>query len=297
MLGSTAFAATPIQQKRAALPWLGAALTPETVTADGVGHFVAYQHGSIYWKPSIGPHEVHGLIKKKWAQLGYQQNASLGYPISDEKPTMAGSNNRFNDFENGVVHWTSGASAAAVVLPNVLASRSPAQMTSLIENKVKSMLPSTVDGHHIVLQNICLCGPEPLGSPIGFTQFFLPTTDYQFSGSNVNGVVRNRLYKIEFSFRIAVTDPLPDPTVTVDMRLEVSKSGNNVVVRIYPQWYRSVHVPWPTSIGISAHDIGVALDHVVQPLLGKTLQKTAVPFNVLSVKVEANGALNTYTGT
>src|SRR5262249_1264733 len=155
----------------------------------GGGHFVAYQHGAIYWKPSVGPHEVHGLIRQKWVQLGAQLNASLGYPITDEKPTMSGSSNRFSDFENGVVRWTSGASSAAVAFPNVLASRTPAQMQSLIFNKVKAMLPGSVSGHHIYGVNICLCGPEPLGSPLGFAQFFKPTTDYRFSGTNTNGTV------------------------------------------------------------------------------------------------------------
>jgi len=277
------------------LPWLGSALTPEKVAPDGVGHYVHYQHGSIYWKPSVGPHEVHGLIRQKWAQLGWEKNPGLGYPIRDEKPTKSGSKNRFSDFENGVVRWTYGASSASVVSPTAAASKSPAQMTSLITNKVKSMLPGSVNGHNIYLKGICICGPDPLGSFAGIVNFAKPTMDYKFFGSNTTGAVRNRLYKVEFTFGVEV-DALPDPTVTVDLRLLVFKSGNNVVVRLYPSWYRSVHVPWPTSMFTSAHDIGVAVDGVVQPKLGKDLSTTPVPLNVLSVKVEANGALNVYTG-
>jgi hypothetical protein len=83
--------------------------------------------------------------------------------------------------------------------------------------------------------------------------------------------------------------------VTINLRLYVGKSGNNVVVKIYPQWSYHVRVPWPTSWFVDASTIGNAVKGVITPMLGTTVSTTAVPWNVLSVKVEPNGDLNTYT--
>jgi len=292
LLASTAFALTPIDEKRNSLPWLGSPLIPEKVAPDGVGHYRHYEHGSIYWKPSTGPHEVHGLIRKLWANLNWEKGP-LGYPLTDERPTQQGSANRFNDFENGVIWWKSGSAAATELSPNVLASKKAADMQSIFTAKVKSILPASVDGHAVYLKWLCLCGPEPLNT---LNNLLTPVTDYRFAGGNVNGNFGNRLYKVRFQFGISAgTD---DPTVTVDLRIKVFKSGNNIVTQLYPSWWRSVHVTWPTSIFVDASEIGAKVDAVVQPLLGTILSTTPVPvFNVLSVKVMPNGDLNTYTAS
>jgi hypothetical protein len=63
---------------------LGYPTTDETATPDGVGRYNHFEAGSIYWTPSTGAYEVHGLIRQFWAEHGWERNASLGYPISDE---------------------------------------------------------------------------------------------------------------------------------------------------------------------------------------------------------------------
>ena len=63
---------------------LGYPRTDETATPDGVGRFNHFQGGSIYWTPGTFAHEVHGLIRDLWAQLGWERNPQLGYPITDE---------------------------------------------------------------------------------------------------------------------------------------------------------------------------------------------------------------------
>ncbi len=63
--------------------WLGVPLCDETPTPDGVGRYNHFQNGSIYWHPNIGAYEVHGNIRAKWAELGWERGW-LGYPISDE---------------------------------------------------------------------------------------------------------------------------------------------------------------------------------------------------------------------
>jgi hypothetical protein len=63
---------------------LGYPVTDESGAPDSVGRFNHFEAGSIYWTPATGAHEVHGLIRQLWAQNGWERNASLGYPISDE---------------------------------------------------------------------------------------------------------------------------------------------------------------------------------------------------------------------
>jgi uncharacterized protein with LGFP repeats len=50
--------------------FLGAPSGPEQGIPDGIGSFRHFAHGSIYWAPDTGAHEVHGLIRGKWASLG-----------------------------------------------------------------------------------------------------------------------------------------------------------------------------------------------------------------------------------
>jgi hypothetical protein len=64
--------------------FLGYPTTDETATPDGIGRYNHFQAGSIYWTPGTGANEVHGLIRDYWAAHGWERNADLGYPISDE---------------------------------------------------------------------------------------------------------------------------------------------------------------------------------------------------------------------
>ena len=101
---------------------------------DGVGWFRHFQRGSIYWHPNTGAHEVHGLIRDRWAELGWERSF-LGYPTTDETvgrdPTGAG---RFNHFEGGSLYWhppeeplASVAVHTAVLSGMVLASAEPTE--------------------------------------------------------------------------------------------------------------------------------------------------------------------------
>jgi len=97
-----------IRAKWAQLGWersfLGYPLTDETVTPDGIGRYNHFQGGSIYWTPKTGAHEVHGDIRAKWAQLGWERSY-LGYPISDELVTADGKG-RYSIFQGGSLYWT-----------------------------------------------------------------------------------------------------------------------------------------------------------------------------------------------
>jgi uncharacterized protein with LGFP repeats len=100
-----------IRSKWASLGWersvLGYPVTDEHVAPDGVGranHFSSTDSlgrvdGSIYWTPTTGAHEVHGLIRAKWFSLGSDRSC-LGYPTTDEVKTPTGSQ---NTFQSGVI--------------------------------------------------------------------------------------------------------------------------------------------------------------------------------------------------
>ncbi len=83
---------------------LGAPTIVESTAPDGVGRYRHYQGGSIYWHPHTGAHEVHGLIRQKWAGLGWEKS-QLGYPISDELVAFDGAG-RVSKFQRGQLFWS-----------------------------------------------------------------------------------------------------------------------------------------------------------------------------------------------
>ena len=82
--------------------FLGYPLSNETTTPDGIGRYNHFQHGSIYWSPATGAHEVHGAIRAKWGSLGFERG-TLGYPTSDEFNSIDGG--RVNTFQHGQIYW------------------------------------------------------------------------------------------------------------------------------------------------------------------------------------------------
>lgn len=89
--------------------WLGPNTTPITTCPDGVGSFQHYANGSIYYHPSTGAHEVHGLIRARWASLGWERSF-LGYPLTDESTTPDGIG-RYNHFQGGSIYWSPSTGA------------------------------------------------------------------------------------------------------------------------------------------------------------------------------------------
>ncbi|WP_167441795.1 GH25 family lysozyme [Amycolatopsis echigonensis] len=105
-----------IRQKWAALGWergLGYPTTDETATPDGTGrynHFTGAQGASIYWTPTTGAQSIHGAIRQKWADLGWEKGP-LGYPTSDEYGITGG---RRNTFQHGTITWYSANGSTQV---------------------------------------------------------------------------------------------------------------------------------------------------------------------------------------
>jgi hypothetical protein len=103
-----------IRDKWAELGWesgiLGYPVSDETETPDAIGRYNVFEHGSIYWTPATGAHEVHGAIRDKWAEVGWESGV-LGYPVSDEYAVSGG---RRNDFEHGSITWNADTNQATV---------------------------------------------------------------------------------------------------------------------------------------------------------------------------------------
>ena len=83
--------------------------TDEGATPDRAGRFNHFRNtatgadASIYWTQTTGAHEVFGLIRGKWAKLGWERSP-LGYPTSGELVTHDGTG-RFAVFQRGVIVW------------------------------------------------------------------------------------------------------------------------------------------------------------------------------------------------
>jgi uncharacterized protein with LGFP repeats len=90
--------------------FIGYPTTDETGCPDGRGRFNQFEHGSIYWTPQTGAHEVHGAIRDRWGQIGFERSR-LRYPTSDEQNMTGG---RVSRFEGGEIRWTSAGGAHEV---------------------------------------------------------------------------------------------------------------------------------------------------------------------------------------
>ena len=73
-------------------------------TPDNIGKYAHFDGGSIYWSPQSGAHEIHGSIKSKFAELGWE-TGYLGYPLTDELIAADGEG-RYNNFQGGSIYWT-----------------------------------------------------------------------------------------------------------------------------------------------------------------------------------------------
>ena len=256
--------------------WLGFPLTDETKTPDLVGRFNHFEGGSIYWKPSISAHEVHGAIRAFWAANGWERNPDLGYPISDEQ---AHRNDRFSDFENGVVFWSAASGTTNTLSPTPLlnASRPRADMEKLIGDTLVAKLKAA--NGRVYIED----GPR-----------IDSITDYTFEGGRVHN--RQYVFYVKIGYDVSGL-PDPDSEITLNIRVELDRTLSAVTATITYGHFHS-HVPFPTSIGQSASGINDQLKAAIDPLINVPQSVQAVPTDslgmILSMKVMPNGDFNTY---
>lgn len=92
------------------LGFLGTPLTDELPTPFEPGRFNHFAGGSIYWSAATGAHEVHGSIRAKWADLGWEHGLA-GFPTTAEYAVPGG---RASSFEHTVIYWSAPSGAHEV---------------------------------------------------------------------------------------------------------------------------------------------------------------------------------------
>ncbi|QXG77177.1 hypothetical protein KUM42_06575 [Modestobacter sp. L9-4] len=79
--------------------------------ADG-GCYQAFAKGSVYWSPGTGAQIVKGLVRDRWAALGWE-TGSLGYPTGEEVCGLVGSG-CYQNFQKGMAYWSPASGAWSV---------------------------------------------------------------------------------------------------------------------------------------------------------------------------------------
>ncbi len=74
--------------------WLGFPITGELTAPDGIGRFVHFQNGSIYWTPGTGAYAIPGDMFKAWGQNGYELG-DLKYPVAEANQVGKGHVQKF----------------------------------------------------------------------------------------------------------------------------------------------------------------------------------------------------------
>ncbi|SDL97542.1 S-formylglutathione hydrolase FrmB [Corynebacterium mycetoides] len=96
--------------------WLGFPTTGEMTTPDGVGRYVHFQNGSIYWTPSTGAYAIPGDMFTAWGENGWE-NGDLKYPVAEAQQIGGGFVQKFQggyltrnpDGSHNIVHGAIGA--------------------------------------------------------------------------------------------------------------------------------------------------------------------------------------------
>ncbi len=355
---------------------LGYPTTDETATPDRIGRFNHFQAGSIYWTPGTGAHETHGLIRQFWAQNGWERNAELGYPISDElvphrgvghtrppsirkpianlplevirtpaeqpsptlplieaasarmlatapiasvalaeQPVSRGareisaasravadtrlialppaifipvashtgqSQDRYGDFENGVVFWRRGADAAHMLSPRAKAPNGDRMAWNAAEIAQLAGVPirSALNG---------------MGGAAVVATTFAGTTGYSWDGAGV----RNRNHRIHArlqGMRMAGTAPVA-AVATVEVRVEINLDPvDREVVGYLTGWSLVASQGDFIGGGSLARSLHQQLDPAIsrQFLITKIHATADDPIAVLSVKTQADGDVVVY---
>lgn len=96
--------------------WLGFPKTGEITTPDGIGRYVHFEKGSIYWTPSTGAYAIPGDMFQAWGENGWE-NGDLKYPVAEAQQFGGGYVQKFQggyltrnpDGGHNIVHGAIGA--------------------------------------------------------------------------------------------------------------------------------------------------------------------------------------------
>ena len=157
------------------------------------GKFRHFQGGSIYWKESLGARVVRGSIFNRYRDLGFEHprgtSIGLGFPIGDEKPGIHNPNNRYSEFEHGVLYWNSATNNVSEVRPiSIFHYLLEVQITQIIRTALGGTM---VGGFQIVPETITARIQSV--QPYHYRQMNYPVGDKQFE------LFTNRRYIIAFT--------------------------------------------------------------------------------------------------
>ena len=278
-----------IRWKWSLLGWeqssLGFPVTDETSTPDRVGRFNHFQGGSIYWKPNLSAHSVMNGFRTYWANNGWERNSALGYPINDEMPSFPIIEDRYQDFENGVLYLKNSSGVVSEIWPFPLASKSKDDLEPAITEKLDSLLADAGDSAYRD-SSLRIVG----------------TDDYSLAGP---GAVLNRglVVQVRIKYKAAflgIDGALPDPysDLTLKIRIDGRRrfSGDAEIYSVIFGWNATTTVPYPTRIFKSPVSINEQLRGVLDPLVGKETELGILPepFTLLSAKITTGGDLAVY---
>ncbi|MCU1237870.1 MAG: hypothetical protein JWP63_5837 [Candidatus Solibacter sp.] len=199
--------------------------------------------------------------------LGVLAGLLTPQPASTAAPER--SVNRFSDFENGVVFWGRGASAAVALTPWTKAADG-----TVIQKSAADVAAATLGhlGGALQLPHGTIMPPAPAG-----------TTPYAWDGAGV----QNRRHQIQFSVMVLAGDPIPTPRVQTVMLY--------VLVMFEPE--RRKMTAFIVDYATSEPAFGPRLDPLLwSPFDLLTFPDTndGEPYSILSVKTMVNGDVNTY---
>jgi uncharacterized protein with LGFP repeats len=83
---------------------LGYPVSDELGTADGVGRFSRFQHGSIFWSPTTGTRVLLGPVEALWRRKG-ADTGFLGYPTQSVS-WAADHVGQYARFQGGSIYWS-----------------------------------------------------------------------------------------------------------------------------------------------------------------------------------------------
>ena len=179
------------KQVKNTYPYIGDPNGSEQICPDGQGHFQHYSGGSIYWTTGTGAHLIYGLIKAKWANLGWEKSV-LGYPSTDELNAGSGNGSRYNNFQYGTIIWKNNTNEAFAVFGPILAQWA-------IKNWDSGELGFPIEDEQIIIDVTGIHRAQR------FEQGEL--MELLHDGDFIKSSVHNEIYRLQNNQRCHVPDP------------------------------------------------------------------------------------------
>lgn len=205
-------------------------------------------------------------------------------PASTPGPEM--SRNRFEDFENGVVFWSRGATAATQLAPWMAADDGTSM--HLAANDVLAAVTPKIQALIAQLSGVSSSGVSLIG-----------TTNYSFDGMSAQNR-RHRFLASLMGMRTAsgmFNVPMPSPAM-FEVQIEVGFEPEERVVRGFFTDWTATSIPWDlTARPPLLRQLHTVLDAVLWTgfdLLQLEDTNAGGPVAVLSVKTMTNGEVNIY---